>query len=160
VSFGSTTTLGSSVKSLFPNVTYHWRGRTTTRSPYFPHSRWLAPETRAAGDYDFRTGGITTGVPGGALALAPRLARPAPNPSAIRVSLSFEVPVRVPVRLALYDIKGRHVRTLLDEPAFAGTGTSVWDGTDARGVRVAPGLYFVELRAGDRVERARLVRLD
>ena len=160
VSFGSTTTLGSSVKSLFPNVTYHWRGRTTTRSPYFPHSRWLAPDTRAAGDYDFRTGGTTTGVPGGALALAPRLARPAPNPSALRVSLSFEVPVRVPVRLALYDIKGRHVRTLLDEPAFAGTGTSVWDGTDARGVRVAPGLYFVELRAGDRVERARLVRLD
>ncbi len=40
-----------------------------------------------------------------------------------------------------------------------GTSVQPWDGRDSAG-RIAPaGLYFVELRAGDTFDRARLVRM-
>ena len=87
-------------------------------------------------------------------------ASPVPNPSRGAVSFDFEIPARVPMRLGVYDLRGRLVRTLVDEPAFEGRGVRSWDGTDSRGVRVPAGLYFVELRAGDLVARTRFVRLD
>ena len=83
-----------------------------------------------------------------------------PNPSNGTVALAFETPGRVPVRLDVYDLRGRHVRTLADGPSESGRVTRTWDGTDSHGVRVPPGLYFVELRAGDKSDRTRLVRLE
>jgi hypothetical protein len=159
-SYGSAVPGGSYIWSLWQNVAYHMRTRTTTGSPHFPHSRWITPEGRLAGDHDFRTGGTTVGLPPRSPSGAMMLARPAPNPSRGTVALAFEIPARVPMRLDVYDLKGRHVRTLADEPAFVGPGSRAWDGTDTRGVRVPPGLYFVELRAGDRTDRTRVVRLE
>jgi hypothetical protein len=148
------------VASLWQNVAYHMRTRLTTGSPHFPHSRWLTPEGRVAGDHDFRTGGTTVGLPDAPLSGFLKLAPPAPNPSRGAVVFSFEIPSSVPVRLDVYDLRGRHVRQLADEPAFAGRGSRAWDGADAGGVHVPPGLYFVELRAGGRTDRTRVVRLE
>ena len=44
---------------------------------------------------------------------------------------------------------GQLVRTLADEHAAAGTHTIGWDGTDSSGDRVARGVYFVRMAAGD-----------
>jgi hypothetical protein len=147
------------VYGLFPNVSYRWRSRSITRSPYFPHSRWLTPEGRAGGDWEIRTGGVTTAVADGMPDVL-RLAPAAPNPSRGNVSFGFAIPTSVPLRLTVYDLRGRLVKTLADEPAFAGRGSRAWNGTDAHGARVPPGVYFVELRAGNDVARARFVRLD
>jgi len=50
------------------------------------------------------------------------------------------------------------VRTLARGSAESGVRT--WDGTDLHGARVSPGLYFVELRVGDQVDRGRIVLLN
>ena len=49
--------------------------------------------------------------------------------------------------MAVYDAKGRHVRTLPVPGESA--GAVVWDGRDEAGRRVSPGLYLVRLRTPD-----------
>jgi len=120
-------------------------------------SRWFTPDGRADGQYDFRTAFVPVAVPGGAEGV-PRLGSVSPNPATGTVSIAFSLPGRADLRLDVYDVRGRHVRTLARESA--GSGTRAWDGADDQGRRVRPGLYFVEMRAGDVVERARIVRLD
>jgi hypothetical protein len=87
-----------------------------------------------------------------------RLGRIAPNPARGAVAIAFELPGRAALRLDVYDVRGRHVRTLAKE--LSGSGARTWDGTDARGARVPPGLYFIELRSGDTVDRGRVVLMD
>jgi len=56
-------------------------------------------------------------------------------------------------------VDGRHVRTLARGTLPAGPSSRAWDGLDERGVRVAPGVYFVFLRAGAAESRSRVVLL-
>lgn len=58
--------------------------------------------------------------------------------------------------LAVYDIAGRLIRTLLDADLPAGSHQAVWDGKDARGMGVASGSYFARLSAGGKVEAVRM----
>jgi hypothetical protein len=60
------------------------------------------------------------------------------------------------VRLAIFDIGGRQVRTLLDERLPRGGHQAVWDGRDELGSRVAPGCYLCRLETGHRVETLRI----
>jgi hypothetical protein len=80
-----------------------------------------------------------------------RLSPPVPNPASGGVSIRFEIPDRVgSVRLAVYNVGGRLVRTLLDGPVPTGSASILWDGTDDRGVQASSGVYFVRLTAGGR----------
>jgi hypothetical protein len=47
--------------------------------------------------------------------------------------------------MTIYDIRGRPVRTLLDERLDAGTYKIQWDGRDRMGNRAASGVYFCRL---------------
>ncbi|MBM4119035.1 hypothetical protein FJ251_15135, partial [bacterium] len=51
--------------------------------------------------------------------------------------------------LEVYDLAGRRVRTLVDGPLPAAQHEAIWDGADAAGRRLASGVYFVRLVAGD-----------
>lgn len=63
----------------------------------------------------------------------------------------------VDVSLVLYDVRGREVRNLLSEARPAGQYHAVWNGTDGRGVPVAPGVYYARLKAGSAVKTTRVV---
>jgi len=87
---------------------------------------------------------------------APRLlaARPAPNPAQDEVSLAYWLAAADEVTAAVYDARGRRVRTV-DLGAQPATGPRedggeprrwVWDGRDQDGRRVAAGVYWLELR--------------
>lgn len=52
------------------------------------------------------------------------------------------------VYLAVYDVAGRRVATLVDEVQQAGHYTVSWDGRNSRGGTVAPGIYFCRLTLG------------
>ena len=54
----------------------------------------------------------------------------------------------VSVVLTLHDARGRIVRTLKNRKGASGAGRVSWDGTDAFGSPVEPGLYYARLRAG------------
>jgi flagellar hook assembly protein FlgD len=59
------------------------------------------------------------------------------------------------VRLAIYDVAGRLVRSLVDGHRAAGTHPVRWEGRNDAGRAVAPGVYYVRLEvAGERVVRS------
>lgn len=64
------------------------------------------------------------------------------------------------VRLEIFDVLGRQVRVLLDEPMVAGHGEINWDGTDKHGTPVASGVYFYRLSvAGEGATAKRMVMI-
>jgi hypothetical protein len=70
-----------------------------------------------------------------------------PNPTDGPVTLAYAVPEDGPVRLELFDLAGRRVRTLVDRRLRSGRHRFVWDGTDQSGRRVATGSYLVRFQA-------------
>jgi len=71
------------------------------------------------------------------------LSPPAPNPFTSATRITYSLPTPQHVTLAIYDIQGRLVFTLVDEEQGVGEYTVSWDGR-----RAASGLYFVRLEAG------------
>jgi len=82
-------------------------------------------------------------------------------PSITRGGTSLRYAISLPgrVRLAVFDVTGRIVRTLLDNVAPFGVHTMHWDGRDDAGVPVRTGLYFVQVLAGGRSDLCRVVVL-
>ncbi len=69
----------------------------------------------------------------------------APNPFNPSTTLQFSVANPGITKLVVYDVTGRHVRTLVARVLPAGTHSVVWDGTDAAGRHVASGVYVLRL---------------
>jgi hypothetical protein len=81
-----------------------------------------------------------------------------PNPFRRTTEIAYTVPVPgSQVRLTMYDLTGRRVRTLIDGRASPGRHAIVWDGTDEDGVRVASGTYFCRMEAPGFLERRKIV---
>ena len=72
-----------------------------------------------------------------------------PNPFNPRTNLQFSLPKPEKVHLAIYDIRGRLIRTLVDHELYSsGMYTMNWDGKDNFGNKVAGGIYFTKIQAG------------
>jgi len=89
----------------------------------------------------------------------PVLMQNAPNPFGSGTALSYTLPGACHVTLEIYDVAGRRVARLLDEPQPAGTRRVLWDGTDDGGRPVASGVYYCRLSTADGVDRSRMVLL-
>jgi len=81
------------------------------------------------------------------------LAQNFPNPSvgAGITRITYSIPYENEserVNLAIFDVSGRRIRTLVDEAKAAGTYQAYWDGKGERGQNVAPGIYFYKLTVG------------
>ncbi|MFN2421367.1 MAG: S8 family serine peptidase [Gemmatimonadota bacterium] len=61
------------------------------------------------------------------------------------------------IHLAVYDVAGRLVRTLVSGPVVPGEQGSAWDGRDDEGEAVPAGLYVVRLVAGGVVRSIRVL---
>jgi choice-of-anchor B domain-containing protein len=113
----------------------------------------------AVDDFEFYDGGVTpTGAksPGGS-APAMTVGAPRPNPATRAASFTISLLAQGPVRVLVYDLAGREVRSLFDGVAAAGPRTLVWDGKDARGREVASGVYWIRARAAGMTAERRVV---
>ncbi len=69
-----------------------------------------------------------------------------PNPFNPRTEIKYDVPAGGGhVRLEIFDVMGRQVRTLLDGHANEGTRLAVWDGLGDDGQALSTGVYFANL---------------
>lgn len=85
---------------------------------------------------------------------------PRPSPSIGTAGLRWSQAERGPVRLTIYDLRGRSVRTLRDGAAHAaGAHEQVWDGRDDSGASAGAGVYFARLQVGDARRLARITLL-
>ncbi|MBM3314340.1 hypothetical protein FJY71_00665, partial [candidate division WOR-3 bacterium] len=83
-----------------------------------------------------------------------------PNVFCRSTRVNWLAPQNGTVELQVYDASGRAVTTLASGAVRAGRHSTVWDGTDDSGRRVAEGIYFVRLEsAGGRLS-VKAVRLE
>jgi PKD repeat protein len=82
-----------------------------------------------------------------------------PNPTPGRATFRYAVPDAREVQIRIYDLEGHLVKTLISGRQSRGTHAVVWDGANAQGERVAPGLYFAHMAAGSFSTSRACVRL-
>ena len=78
-----------------------------------------------------------------------RLMQNVPNPFNPATTIAFELPEAADVDVAVYNLVGQRLRTLVREHKAPGRYQVVWDGQDDLGRDVSSGLYFYRYRAGD-----------
>jgi hypothetical protein len=113
------------------------------------------------GDGDVFAAGTVTVLPGtngngdsgptGSNAGTEIVAEAFPNPTDGTSSIVYSIPSELaasPVEIAVYDVAGRRVRTLLAEPGQTGRSTLDWDLRNEQGDRVSDGIYFYRIRVG------------
>jgi hypothetical protein len=93
----------------------------------------------------------------GAVAAGLSLSLPQPNPLTRLATLRFRLPRAGDVTLEVLDLAGQRVKLLERGVLPAGEHVATWDGTDARGSRRAPGVYFVRLYDGTESVSTRVV---
>lgn len=72
------------------------------------------------------------------------LTKASPNPFNQNTHIAFTLPEKVKVKLVVYDITGRRTAVLIEEVIPAGYHQAVFDAS-----RLASGIYFVRMKAGD-----------
>jgi hypothetical protein len=82
-----------------------------------------------------------------------------PNPFNATTEIRFTISRRTSVTLNVFDILGRHVRSLLNETMDGGGYTLRWDGTGDSGTQMATGVYFLRLVAEGRAETRKMLLL-
>jgi hypothetical protein len=70
-----------------------------------------------------------------------------PNPFNPATTIRYSIAGTGMVELAIYDVSGRKIRTLVNETKQEGTYSVTWDGRNDRGRSVATGIYFYRLKA-------------
>jgi subtilisin-like proprotein convertase family protein len=98
-----------------------------------------------------------TPVDDGGPPLATRLVGNAPNPFNPQTVVSFDLQHDGPVRVDVFDVRGRLVRRLADGSRPAGRQTVVWDGRDDVGREVASGTYLARLTADGGRQMAKMM---
>lgn len=81
-----------------------------------------------------------------------------PNPFFAEARITYSVPRTAPVRLAVYDVRGALVATLVDAVEGPGTKTVAWNGRTRSGAEASAGLYVLRLRVGTAVTTQKIVR--
>ncbi len=82
-----------------------------------------------------------------------------PNPFAAQSYIRYEVNRAGPLRLGIYDLKGRLVRSLIDGNMSPGIYDASWDGRDAQGAVAPAGVYLLLIQGMDGVGEQRLLKL-
>lgn len=106
----------------------------TTGDPVFTNNAGQSAATTAVGN-------------GEPIARTVELGAPVPNPAAGVVSFSVTLPRATRVRIGLYDLAGRQVRSLVDEDRAPGLQQFRWD-SRGDGAGLASGVYSLRLEAG------------
>jgi hypothetical protein len=82
-----------------------------------------------------------------------------PNPFNPTTTIRFSIASDNHVRLLIYDVAGRRVRSLVDGNKQANVYKVVWDGTNDAGQSVATGIYFYRITAGKFVQTKKMLLL-
>ena len=93
-----------------------------------------------------------TGMDNEEISLTPNsfsLAQNYPNPFNPTTKISYSIPESESVKLAVYNINGQLIKTLVNGQKDAGSYNALWNGKDESGNSVSSGVYFYRIKAGD-----------
>ncbi len=95
-----------------------------------------------------------TGIPA-----ATRLVSVYPNPFNPVTRIDFDLSEKGAVYIAIYDVSGRMVRTLVNGVVEAGHHDLTWNGTNGAQVPVSSGVYFCRMKTMDTDKTLKMVLL-
>ena len=102
-------------------------------------------------------GEAITAINSGDIPVAFALGQNFPNPFNPTTTINFSIPESGHVNIMIYDILGRHVRTLVDKSHSAGNYSVMWDATDMNGSKISAGIYFYTIKAGNFLSTKRML---
>ncbi len=82
-----------------------------------------------------------------------------PNPFNPSTEIGFSILQDGPISLVIYDLLGRQVRKLLDEPMKAGSYSVIWDGRNGADIDVPSGVYLYRLTSAAFSDTKRMILL-
>lgn len=82
-----------------------------------------------------------------------------PNPFNPTTLIQYALKENVNVKITVYDILGRVVKTLVNEYQDAGYKSVMWDGLNEKGNHVSSGLYIYKIEAGNFVDSKKMLLL-
>jgi transglutaminase-like putative cysteine protease len=84
-----------------------------------------------------------------------------PNPFNPSTTIDYVVPAGTPrpVQLDIYDLRGHHVRNLVDEEKDPGRYSVHWDGRDREGQETGSGIYLYRIVVGELTSTKKMVVL-
>ena len=82
-----------------------------------------------------------------------------PNPFWATAAIAYALPSSEHVRLEIYDLTGRRVRTLVDDAVAPGIHQALWDGRDDARKPVAAGIYYARMATAQYRGTARIILL-
>lgn len=82
-----------------------------------------------------------------------------PNPFSGSTTINYSINQLTTVSIEVYDLKGKLLYTLINQPHQPGNYSITWDGTDNRGKRVEKGIYFCRYRNSVNVQIVKLLVL-
>ncbi len=82
-----------------------------------------------------------------------------PNPFNPSTTISFNLSAGSDLNtvVAIYNLKGQHVKQLVSEQFSAGHHSLVWNGTNDAGFIVSSGIYFYKIQAGNYAQTKKMV---
>jgi len=75
-----------------------------------------------------------------------RLSQNYPNPFNPTTTIDYDIPESGDVKVEIFDINGRMVRSLVDEKQKKGRYSVIWNGKNMHGATVANGSYFYRVK--------------
>jgi len=80
-----------------------------------------------------------------------------PNPFNPSTTLSYKLPRQTPVKLQIYNLQGKLIKTLVSDVQPAGSYSVIWNGTDSHGNQVSSGIYFCQLKTDRHILQRKLM---
>lgn len=87
------------------------------------------------------------------------LAQNYPNPFNQTTTIRYSLPTDGEVKIEIFDMLGRKVKTLVDDFRSEGIHTVAWNATDERGVVVSSGVYYYRMSSGESMMTNKMVFL-
>ena len=82
-----------------------------------------------------------------------------PNPFNVRCTIAFSLSGEGFTELVIYNSMGQKIKKLVAQYFPAGNHSKAWDGTNAMGKSVSSGIYFAQLKQGDRHKSGKILLL-
>lgn len=118
---------------------------------------WTVIDAEAS-NAQFQLVTLETGAQGSpSVPQAYRLEQNYPNPFNPSTTIGYYLENGGQVELAIYNLLGRKIRTLLSEYVSAGEHRVVWDGCDGNGEAVSSGVYLYRLTVGGHSEAKKMI---
>jgi len=126
-----------------------FRSDTSKAAGSDPKYKWVPTDVGALPNAFFAAHKVTSVQPvNGSVPAQFELGQNFPNPFNPTTTIEYTVPARANVEIAIYNILGQKVATVINDMHEAGSHRATWNGRDASGKTVASGVYFYSLKSG------------